>query len=444
MSCRLHAAVEPSAPQILARFMHKHAVEEQQREQVGYGHEGVEAVGDIPHHTKTRHASGKHRHDVDRAVDKRGAAAGHILHGALAIVAPSERGAEGERYHAHAHYQFAEHGNLGEGGLGKLRPVAVVDVGIGHDAAHDDNACHGADDDSVPECARRRHQSLAHRVARLCGGGDDGSRTEPRLVGEQAAGYAVAGGKQHRAAHKAAAGRLGRERRAYDKAYGRKEAMAVDAHYVHAAEDVEQGHHWHKKAAHAGDALHAAYDDGCRKEHHGGASDVWRKAPRAVEHGGYGVGLDGGADAERGHDGEQGEEHGQPLPSQAALYGIHRTAEHPPVGGLHAVLHGKQTLSILRRYAEHAGEPAPEHCSRAAHGHSSGHADDVARADGGGKGGGEGAKLRHVAVGAAVAAHRKAYRGEYLALGKAQTDGEEDMGAEQKNYHRPAPEKTAE
>ena len=101
-------------------------------------------------------------------------------------------------------------------------------------------------------------------------------------------------------------------------------------------------------------------------------------------HGGDGVSLYGVAYAEGGQCREHCEEHGQPLPAQSAFQGVHRSAEHASAFGLHPILDGQQSFGVLRRDAEDARQPAPQNGARAAEGNGRSHADDVARADGGG------------------------------------------------------------
>ena len=81
---------------------------------------------------------------------------------------------------------------------------------------------------------------------------------------------------------------------------------------------------------------------------------------------------------------------------QAPLQRIHRTALHAAVCRLHTVFDRNQTLGILGRNAEHAGQPAPQHRARPAEEYRCTYTDDVPRADGGCQRGGERLKLADI------------------------------------------------
>ena len=106
---------------------------------------------------------------------------------------------------------------------------------------------------------------------------------------------------------------------------------------------------------------------------------------------------------------------------------------------MHAIFHSKQSLGILRCHAEDTREPAPQHGTRAAEGNGSSHADNVARADGGSKGGGKGSELANVALGMVVTGYRQANAGEQTQLRNAETEGKEKMCAKKQHNHRPTP-----
>ena len=366
--------------------MDEDAAEEEEGEEVRDGHEGVHAVGEVPDDGEVHDAADEEGGDVKDAVDDDPATTAQVLHGPFAIVAPAEDGGEGEGEQAEGEQGRADDGYLREGGLGERGAVVEGDVGVGQDAADDDEPGEGADDNGVPECAAAADQRLAHGVARLGGGSDNRCRAHARLIGEEAAGDAVAGGHHHRGAHETATGSLRREGRGDDELEGRPQEGGVGTEDIETAGDIEQGHERHEQAADAGDALDAAKDDGAGEQTDDGARQGRVYRVGLVGDGGYGVGLDGVADAEGGQSREDGEEDGRPAPAETALQGVHRSAEHTALRRFHTILDGQQTLGIFRRDAEDTRQPAPQYGTRTAEGDGRGHADDVARADGGGQG----------------------------------------------------------
>ena len=155
---------------------------------------------------------------------------------------------------------------------------------------------------------------------------------------------------------------------------------------------------------------------------------------------GDGVDLGAAADAEGGDGGQQGKGHPQPFQVQPPLQGVHGAALHFAVPGAHPVLDGDEGLGVLGGDAEHAGDPAPEHRAGAAQEDGGAHPDDVARADGGGQGGGQGLELAHVARGIRVLGDGQADAGEQLALNEAGAGRHEQVGAQQQDDHGNAPD----
>ena len=76
--------------------MHDDAVEADQRQEIWYCHQGIHAVGNVPHNSEVRHTAGKDCHDVEQTVGVGPALALDIFYCTLAVIAPSENGAEGE------------------------------------------------------------------------------------------------------------------------------------------------------------------------------------------------------------------------------------------------------------------------------------------------------------------------------------------------------------
>ena len=195
--------------------MNDDTVEEDQREQIRDGHEGIHAVGYVPHDRKVCHTAGKYRQDVKQAVDVSPALALQILHRTLSVIAPSEDGREGEGEQSEAQYERTDARDLREGHFRQLGAVRIVDVGIGDDAAYDDKSGERAYHYRIPEGAGRGNQSLAYGVLRACSSRNDRSRTKSGLVAEKTARNAVAGSHDDRSACQTAACRFRRKCRVH-------------------------------------------------------------------------------------------------------------------------------------------------------------------------------------------------------------------------------------
>lgn len=331
--------------------MDNDAAEEDEGDKVGYGHEGVHAVGEVPHDAQFDDAAQEGGDDVDDAVADDPALAPQVIDGPFAIVVPAKNGAEGEGEQGKGEEVRTHIGNLRESGVGERGTVGKVDVGVSQHAADDDNARDGTDDDGVPEGAAAADQRLSHRIARLGGGCHDGCRAHARLIGEQSAGYTVTGCHHDGGSDEAAAGSLRREGRVDYQLDGWPQEVDVGAENVNAAQYVEEGHERDKQPADVGDAADAAQQDASCQQADDDARDDVVDVVGLVGQGGDSVGLYGVADTERSKGRKHGEKHGKPLPAETALQGVHGAAEHAASLGLHAVLDGEHALGILRRNA---------------------------------------------------------------------------------------------
>lgn len=71
----VHQAVETVAPEVLTRLVDEDAAEEEERQQVGDGHQRVHAVGQVPDDGEVHDAAHEEGGDVEQAVDDDPAAA---------------------------------------------------------------------------------------------------------------------------------------------------------------------------------------------------------------------------------------------------------------------------------------------------------------------------------------------------------------------------------
>ena len=121
-------------------------------------------------------------------------------------------------------------------------------------------AGHGADDDGVDEGAHHADQPAATASVDLPGGLGDAGSAEARLVGEDAAGDAVAHGHHHGGAREAAGGR--RPVKARSKISAKAPGIAAKLMREHdsAASDVGDAMKGTSHLAHRADALDPAED----------------------------------------------------------------------------------------------------------------------------------------------------------------------------------------
>lgn len=97
MGSFVHVLIKVATPEVFACLVDYDAAEADERDEVWDCHESVHAVGYIPHKSEADDASYKDRGYVEHAVSEHPSPAFQVFHAALAIVAPTEDGGEGER-----------------------------------------------------------------------------------------------------------------------------------------------------------------------------------------------------------------------------------------------------------------------------------------------------------------------------------------------------------
>ena len=130
--------------------MNDDAAEAEQGDEVRYRHEGVHAVGDVPYQTEIDHATNEDGDDIDDAEGNHPFLSSKIFYATLAIVTPTQRGAEGESGEAEGEQWGSDIWNLAECLLCESRSIMIVDVWVGYDARGDDHSGEGANDDCIP------------------------------------------------------------------------------------------------------------------------------------------------------------------------------------------------------------------------------------------------------------------------------------------------------
>ncbi len=426
----------------MLRLFRDEAGKHEHDDDVRNGHKRVGDVGYGPHdigHTDGAHEGRKH---VKNLIGLNCALAEEEGDAAVAVVAPAQDGGIAEQHHAQHEHRRADERDAREccacelGTCGDFPGGNRGDhFGVREHRGNEHDAGEGADHDGVPEGAGHGHERLACGVARRCRRGHDGSRAQARFVGEQAACAAELDGRHNAAAKKAAEGRLGVKGALEDERDCLANIVPVHANDGNAAPGIGDSHEGHELLAHAADDLHAAEDDDAHQDDDGEA-DSPRGNAREVrgDDARHGTRLYGRADAEACHGGEQREEHradfrprggGAVGLFEGAQPSVHRAAEHLALVVFHAVFDRCVGFGVLGGDAEDAGEPHPQNGARAARHDGRGHADDVARADGGRKRRAQRAELRNVAFGIGVFGHRELNRLEELALDEARSKREE-------------------
>ena len=124
----LHLVVQAVAPQILLGFLGGNTAEQQQGNEVGNGHQGIHAVGNIPDDVEIDDAAKEECHDIQNAVKAIRTATLNIVDGTLTIIAPTQDGAEGKRQDAKGEQGGSDVGNLRKSRLGKCGTIGIGDV----------------------------------------------------------------------------------------------------------------------------------------------------------------------------------------------------------------------------------------------------------------------------------------------------------------------------
>ena len=225
--------------------------------------------------------------------------------------------------------------------------------------------------------------------------------THTGLVGEQAALGTLGDGDLEGCAHAAADDGLGLESVLEDHAEGRGDVLDAHDQNDQTAEQEDGRHDGDELLRDRGEALHAAEEDERADRDEDDTDDPGGDAESGLHRGTDGVGLHHAAEeAEREDDGD-GEEAGEEL-AEAALKGrrdvVNGAALDRAVLFDDAGLLGEGGFRVDRGHAEEGDEPHPEDGAGAAGQDRAGRADDVARTDLGGDGGGERLERAHAAV----------------------------------------------
>ncbi len=226
--------------------------------------------------------------------------------------------------------------------------------------------------------------------------------------------------------------------------------------------DIQPRHQRDEERRRFGDPLRAAQDHqrGAYPDHQPAAGPHHREAAAKQPHpagagraeedfGGVRDPADLRHRADAEHPGQRGTGRkgpAEPRPAQPFLHIIEGAAAHRAVGHPHAEAHSKEALGVFDRHPEEGGQPHPEQRAGPARQHADRrrHADNVPRADRGGKGGTQRLEGRDLALSAVVPCGKQPQRArEPPQLKPPQLPGQQHARRREQHKQRPTPQKVA-
>ena len=430
------------------------AGESEQRNGVGDDHEVVEHVAQLPDEVVGHHRAEEDEHEREDGVDHGALLAEEVGDVDLAEEVPAQDRGEGEEEQAdgdeHVARTLAE--DDAERGLGEVSLAEhagdVTDIAARERAVRrvkggdDDERVERQDDEGVDEHADHGDDALVVRAVNIREGVGVRGGAHTGLVGEQAALGTLRNRGLDGVAEAAADDGLGLEGILEDHADGGGDVLDADDQDDQAAEQEDSRHDGDDLLRDGGEALYAAKEDERADRDEDDTDDPGGNAEGGLHRGADGVGLHHAAEeAECQRDGD-GEEAGEEL-AEAALKGrrdvVDRTALDVAVLFDDAGLLGERRFRVDRGHAEEGDDPHPEDGAGAAGQDRAGRADDVARTDLSGDGGGERLERAHAAVmllaaQRQVAEHAVPALFEAAQLHEAGLDGVPQAHAEQQEH----------
>ena len=313
---------------------------------------------------------------------------------------------------------------------------------LGIKGGDDDERVEGQDDEGVDEHADHGNNALIVRAVNIREGVGVRGGAHTGLVGEQAALGTLGDRGLDGVAEAAADDGLRCEGILEDHADGGGDVLDADDQDDQAAEQEDSRHDGDDLLRDGGEALYAAKEDERADRDEDDTDDPGGNAEGGLHRGADGVGLHHAAEeAECQRDGD-GEEAGEEL-AEAALKGrrdvVDRTALDVAVLFDDAGLLGERRFRVDRGHAEKGDDPHPEDGAGAAGQDRAGRADDVARTDLSGDGGGERLERAHAAVMLLAAQRQVAEHAvpallEAADLNEAGLDGVPQADADEEKY----------
>ena len=396
---------------------HDHAGEGEESNNVGQDDEVIEHIGDFPDEVTAGDGAQEDEYQSDNGVDHAAElavlAAEKVVGVDLTEQVPAEDGGEGEEQQADGHElgaqavaEYGTEGRLGQVGLaqggGDVAEVAVGQRAVsGVQGADDDQGIQGQDDEGVDEHTDHGHDTLIVGVGHIGLGVGVGRRAHTGLIGEEAALGTLGDRGLEGVADTAADDGLGLEGILEDHAEGGRDVLDAGAEDHQTAQQEDTGHNGDQLLGNGGKTLHTAQEDDGADDDQDDTHDPGGDAESRLHGGADGVGLDHAAHESKGQDDRDGEEARQEL-SEAALERrgdvVDRAALDVAVRLNDTGLLGQGGFGIDGGHAEEGDDPHPEDSAGAAGQDRAGRADDVARADLSGDGGGERLERAHAAV----------------------------------------------
>ena len=431
------------------RFGGNQPAQRDQRDHVRDHHDVVEHIRQLPYQIVGEQRSEEDKRDRDHGVDQVGFLAKKVIHVDASEQIPAddrgkreEQKADGDKAAARAASEYAAECQLRHVRLvydvcraGRQNAVACVQRGNDHqrgDRQHDKRIDEYADHRDHALIVRRF--DVRHRV---CVRG----RAHTGFIGEQAALCALADRLLDRKADRAADDGVGLEGVFEDHAEGFRNVFRADYQHDDAADEVQRRHDGYQLFGDCTDALQTADEDQRRQQRYDQSRRPCGNTEGGIACGADGIGLHHAAhEAQRQNDGdreETGEERAE-FALEGGLDIVNRTARDAAVRVHYAGLLRQHGFRVNGRHAEECDDPHPEDRAGAADQNRAARADDVARANLRGDGGGQRLKgaetaLLLSAVHVQIAEYLAHAFAEAANLHKARPDGEIQSGADQQN-----------
>ena len=416
--------------------------EEDHADDVGKGHAEEHHVGEVDDALEGEQGAEYGDEYVDDAVGPEACLAEEVFGGAFAVVGPGDEGGVGEDDDSDEEEVLETAVDAAESAGGDFDAAKAFCVEV-YTGAEDSEGGHGADDDGVDEGTEHSDDTFADGLVGFGSGVGDGGRADTGFVGEGGAFHA---GDEY--AEEATPDGVSVEGLGNDGHEHFGDGTEVDENDDGADGDVAEAHAGDEILGDFADTFDTTNDD---DGDHGGEDEAGGNGEpllvfEAEELCGDGVGLvglehvtaaEGCADGEYGED--EAEYYTEGVEGGDALFHAffkvdHGSAEDVSVGFNVAVDLGEGAGGEFHAHAEKGGEPHPEDGAGPACSNGDGDTGDVTKADGGGKGGGEGLEVGDFAFvfGVVVfAADHIDGVAEEAEVDEAVADGEEEAAADE-------------
>src|SRR5690606_28473123 len=217
----------------------------------------------------------------------------------------------------------------------------------------------------------------------------------------------------------------------------------VAGQYAEAGNQVADRHGRHQSGGGQGNTLDATEDHQANENRHDQAGGLGIDAEGGMQAIGHGMRLHAIADAETGEHAEEGKQYRQPdeLFAHALADVVHRAADPLAAAVLFTEMHGQYRFAIFGRHADQGDQPHPYQCTGATEVNGGGNAGNIAGADCGGQGRGQGGITGNGAFLVAVVLAELAETVDQLAQRhETQADGQVDAGAGNQYQHGHTPD----